>query len=292
MPIKPVDTRMIGGENLLRVGNSYLTNLTSINVSSTNVFTGSIYVNNVLKNINWDNAFTSIQANSATNWGYQGTDLKALSGNWQTAYNIATTYNNISSNFLTQSLSSRFINLEHSTPNDGVNPVLFIGERGDGTGGTIAGSLSGFNVTYNELTNNLIVSTQFGRVAPLTAISVNSNTNVGIGTILPNQRLTVIGSISATDNIQANELQIKDSIYGTNTTMGSAQLVAGSATVSTNQITDNSRVFLTTQVPLPDFASIGSLFVGSRVPTTSFTVSSTNVNDTSIFGWLIVEPTA
>jgi hypothetical protein len=263
MPIKQVDRRMVDLGSPLIANNSYLTNLTSVNVSSTNVFAGNIYVNNVLKNTNWD-----------------------------TAFNTSTTYGNISSTFVTQSLSSRFINLEHSVPNDGVNPVLFIGERGDGTGGTIVGSLTGFNTTYNEAANSLIVSTQFGAVNPLTAVAINSNTNVGIGTVLPNQRLTVVGDISATGNLQTNELQIRDNIFSTNTTMGSAQLVAGKTTVATNQITNNSRVFLTTQVPLPNFASIGSLFVGSRIDTTSFTVSSTNVNDTSIFGWLIVEPTA
>lgn len=97
----------------------------------------------------------------------------------------------------TSNISSRFINLEHSVPNDGINPILFIGERGDGSGGTVAGSLSGFNVTYNELGNDLIVSTQFGSVTPITAVDINSNGFVGIN-CNPNQALTVNGNISAT----------------------------------------------------------------------------------------------
>jgi hypothetical protein len=113
-----------------------------------------------------------------------------------------TTTNILSSTSATsQSLSSRFINLEHSVPNDGVNPVLFIGERGDGSGGTIVGSLTGFNTTYNEAANSLIVSTQFGAVAPLTAVSINSTCNVGIGTDRPGNRLTVVGDVSASGNI-------------------------------------------------------------------------------------------
>lgn len=86
MPIKPVDTRMIGGEKPLILNNSYLTNLTSVNVSSTNIFTSNIYVNNTLKNVEWDDALTTVQTNSATTWNYQGTDIKALTGNWQDTY--------------------------------------------------------------------------------------------------------------------------------------------------------------------------------------------------------------
>ena len=109
---------------------------------------------------------------------------------------------NISANNVgTQALSSRFINLEHTIPNDGINPVLFIGERGDGSGGTVVGSLTGFNTTYNETANRLVISTQFGAVAPLTAVSIESTGNVGIGTDRPGNRLTVVGDVSASGNI-------------------------------------------------------------------------------------------
>jgi hypothetical protein len=47
---------------------------------------------------NWQSTYTTVQANSATLWNYQGTDLKALSGNWQSTYttvqaNSATLWN-------------------------------------------------------------------------------------------------------------------------------------------------------------------------------------------------------
>jgi len=99
-----------------------------------------------------------------------------------------------------QAISSRFINLEHLAPNDGINPVFFIGERGDGTGGTVLNSLSGFNLTYNEIQNKLIISTQFG-VSALSAVAIDSSGNVGIGTITPNNKLTVVGDVSATGAI-------------------------------------------------------------------------------------------
>ena len=37
---------------------------------------------------NWQNSYTTVQNNSATNWNYQGTDLKNLSGNWQNSYTV------------------------------------------------------------------------------------------------------------------------------------------------------------------------------------------------------------
>lgn len=36
--------------------------------------------------------FSTVQSNSATNWNYQGTDLKALSANWQSTYTSLSTY--------------------------------------------------------------------------------------------------------------------------------------------------------------------------------------------------------
>jgi hypothetical protein len=53
-------------------------------------------------------------------------------------------------NIVTNILSSYDLKLQHPTPNDGVNPTLFIGEVGNGQNGTIDGSLSGFNTSYDE----------------------------------------------------------------------------------------------------------------------------------------------
>ena len=40
----------------------------------------------------WSSAYSTVQSNSATTWNYQGTDLKALSGNWQTTYLASSAY--------------------------------------------------------------------------------------------------------------------------------------------------------------------------------------------------------
>lgn len=125
-----------------------------------------------------------------------------------------------SATIATNSLSSRFINLEHSVPNDGVNPNLFIGERGDGSSGTIAGTLTGYNITYTEPSNRLLITTQFGAVTPLTAISLDPAGNVGINTDRPNTNLTVVGNISASGNITG----YNSSIYYHATGFGAAPL--------------------------------------------------------------------
>ena len=49
---------------------------------------GDTYQGTDLKSLtaNWENTYTTVQANSATTWNYQGTDIKALTANWQSTY--------------------------------------------------------------------------------------------------------------------------------------------------------------------------------------------------------------
>jgi hypothetical protein len=71
---------------------------------------------------------------------------------------------------ITNSISSRFINLIYSPANDGSNPFIRIGET-DTTG------FSGFNLLYNENQNKLQLVTDFGGIS-LTAASIDRNANV------------------------------------------------------------------------------------------------------------------
>lgn len=50
-----------------------------INYANTNMLTGVEFNN-------WQNTYSAVQSNSATNWNYQGTDVKALTANWQNTY--------------------------------------------------------------------------------------------------------------------------------------------------------------------------------------------------------------
>ena len=74
---------------------------------------------------------------------------------------------------------------------------------------------------------------------------------------------------------------------GTNAKQGTAVLVAGVKTVANTAVTANSRIFLTSQV---DGGSPGFLRVSARVAGTSFTITSSNVADTSTVAYLINEP--
>ncbi len=70
---------------------------------------------------------------------------------------------------------------------------------------------------------------------------------------------------------------------------GVATLAAGEVVVATAGVTAASRIFLTVQslgtvsVPTP-------VAVTARTPGVSFTVTSANVIDTSVVGWLTIEP--
>lgn len=85
-------------------------------------------------------------------------------------------------------------------------------------------------------------------------------------------------------NVAGQGLKVKE---GTNATMGVATLVGGTVTVSTTKVTANSRIFLTRQNAS---GTIGSPGISARSAGTSFTITSTNILDTSDVAWLIMEP--
>lgn len=81
-----------------------------------------------------------------------------------------------------------------------------------------------------------------------------------------------------------NGLYVKE---GSNATMGTAVLVAGTVVVNTTKVTANSRIHLTIQAP---GGAVGAVYVSARTAGTSFTITSTSGTDTSTVAWMIVEP--
>lgn len=73
---------------------------------------------------------------------------------------------------------------------------------------------------------------------------------------------------------------------GTNAKIGTAVLVGGTVTVANTSVTANSRIFLTSNT---DGGTPGWLRVSAKVNGTSFTITSSNVLDTSTVAWMIVE---
>lgn len=79
----------------------------------------------------------------------------------------------------------------------------------------------------------------------------------------------------------SRSLRIQDGAW-----FGSVALVAGVATVNTNQVMAGTRIFLTSQA---DGGTPGFLRVSSRVSGTSFTITSSSNADTSTVAWIMVE---
>jgi hypothetical protein len=81
-------------------------------------------------------------------------------------------------------------------------------------------------------------------------------------------------------------LSIKE---GTNACMGVTTLSSGSVVVSTNKVTANSRIMLTTQ-SLGTVSVPQAIAVTARSAGTSFTITSADGTDTSVIAWEIIEP--
>ena len=139
------------------------------------------------------------------------------------------------------------------------------------------------NTLYHIRASNAVigsgstVTTQYGvYVDSLSGAGTNVaiKTNNGIVDIGDDLKLTVVGK----------GLYVKE---GSNATMGTATLTAGSVTVNTTKVTANSRIQLTSQ---SDGGTPGFLRVSARSAGTSFTITSSNGADTSTVAWIIVEP--
>lgn len=109
------------------------------------------------------------------------------------------------------------------------------------------------------------------------------------GLLKTDNNLQVLGTLevdgaSLTLGTAGGGLKVKE---GTNATMGTATLVAGTVVVSTTKVTANSRIFLTAQT---SGAAPGALRVSARTAGTSFTITSTSGTDTSLVAWFLLEP--
>jgi hypothetical protein len=148
---------------------------------------------------------------------------------------ISSSNNIISNNIISQTLSTRNINVVHTNPNDNLNPNIFIGEVGDGTAGTISGFASGFNIIYHENQNKFNISTTFGTTPSVSSITIDATGNVGVGTTSPNTNLTVNGNISASNLIYSNGLTNNGDISATGSFISGLNyyLTANGNTIST-----------------------------------------------------------
>jgi hypothetical protein len=150
-------------------------------------------------------------------------------------------------------------------------------------------NFTGGTTTYTGIQYNPTLTAVTG-ITHYGILSVPTAALNGFGTATPTATMHVVGSTrldgAVTLPTAGNGILIKE---GSNATMGVATLVAGTVTINTTKVTANSRIFLTTQtlgtVLIP--AAIG---VTTRTAATSFTITSSDVTDTSSIAWVILEP--
>lgn len=173
--------------------------------------------------------------------------------------------------------------------------VLNLGINGTGaTGGGIFGTAGLSWFLANNANGIALAATSGTGVLRFTTggsgdaqerMRINSAGNVGIGSNNPGQLLDVAGNISISS---IGSIKVK---AGANACRGHGTLVGGTLTVSTScpLLTSNTYDIIVWDAGNSGgIVNIGSLAVTSATATTSFTVTSTNVLDTSVFGWWIV----
>lgn len=154
---------------------------------------------------NWNSVYSNVLANSATNWNYQGTDLKGLSANWQNTYtnvqsnsaqwasNIDTGLRTLSGNWQSTYTTVQSNSGSWLTSSQANASFLKL------SGGEISGSLSvqSLSATNLEISPNSDVATLY-----------TTTSAVGINTESPNQSLTVVGNISSTGYLYGDGSQL------------------------------------------------------------------------------------
>lgn len=135
-----------------------------------------------------------------------------------------------------------------------------------------------------------------------TANQITSANAGGVVTLSLPAAITAPGSVSATTTLTAtlgaitatngnlvlgtagNKLSIAT---GANASVGTAELVAGTVTVSTTAVTTNSKIFVTVAT-LGTVAAPQAMYVDAIVNGTSFDITSADGTDTSFVNWWII----
>lgn len=164
------------------------------------------------------------------------------------------------------------------------------------TGGVIRGSITTTAFNFNLMPVYVGGSGLNGTVtAP--SLAWNNDTNTGWYRLAEDSIGMTVGGVlrttyGTTETLMATNLSLgtignKISVKtGSNASVGTAVLSAGTVTVNNTLITANSQIQLT---PQDGSANIGSVWVSAKTVGTSFVISSSNVLDTRTVFWQIIE---
>ena len=115
------------------------------------------------------------------------------------------------------------------------------------------------------------------------AVAIGTD-NTGAGAVSTVANQIQLGTALHTVNFPG---KLSTPVGGAAAIVGSGTLIGGTATVATTAITANSLIFVTDSTT-GALTNVGSLVVSAKSAGTSFTVTSTNILDTSTFSWLII----
>lgn len=213
------------GDVMTSLSAQYMVSATNGVVLGQNVdITGNLNVNG--NNIN--GLYTTVQSNSATTWNYQGTDLKALSGNWQ---NTSTVVQNNSASWSNwSSVSGGYAKLD-GTNMPFTNDIqlintknLVIKNTSDTGTGTALTHYSDGNTYFSNTEGDIVLRTTGSytermRIASNGNLTVDTNTlhvdatnnYVGVGTASPASKLDIVGSANVDQvSIKAHTTQTQN----------------------------------------------------------------------------------
>jgi hypothetical protein len=166
---------------------------------------------------------------------------------------------------------------------------------GDSDTPVIAGGTASFNHSYVNLPNISGASANYsailgGRNHNITTNSSYSSIIGGSGNSVIEHENTVIAgganlSSKRANSLLSENLEFTENIYvPSGQTCGVATLSSGSIIVNTNKVTSNSLIFLT-----PQNSITGVVYISSRTAGVSFTIQSTQ-SDNSDIAWFIIQP--
>lgn len=143
----------------------------------------------------------------------------------------------------------------------------------------------------NSSTGNISLQVNTANVSMNNLYVDNTNARVGIGTGTPKNKLDVTGNTNVTGNVTIGGANNRLILFnGTNGCLGKVALVAGSKLVNSSCVTVNSVIFLQSQVWGGLAARSNVTYFLNNQSAGSFGINSTGTADTSVVGWMAVDP--